>query len=49
MEEEKHYYIQENVVDAAAVESFKEAVRIMTIHQPKRLEFPIVVIGAAME
>jgi DNA helicase II / ATP-dependent DNA helicase PcrA len=43
------YYIQDNVINAASVETRGEAVKIMTVHQAKGLEFPVVVIGSAME
>ncbi len=46
---EYFYFIQDKVVDAIAVEPCGEAVRIMTVHQAKGLEFPVVVIGGAME
>jgi DNA helicase-2/ATP-dependent DNA helicase PcrA len=43
------YYIKDNVVDVAEIEPCGEAIRVMTVHQAKGLEFPIVIIGGAME
>lgn len=36
-------------LDALRPEPEKEAIRVMTVHQAKGLEFPVVVLGAAME
>ena len=43
------YFIQDSVAEAEVALPANEAVRIMTVHQAKGLEFPVVVIGAAME
>src|SRR5271157_37393 len=43
------YFIQDSIAEAEVALPGKEAVRIMTVHQAKGLEFPVVVIGAAME
>jgi len=43
------YFIQDGVAEAQIVSPAQEAVRVMTVHQAKGLEFPVVVIGAAMK
>jgi DNA helicase-2/ATP-dependent DNA helicase PcrA len=43
------YFIKESIAEAGVARPGAEAVRIMTVHQAKGLEFPVVVIGAAME